>query len=84
MLTSECLALQDTSSFLAGERAALARAFRETLPSQQALGALSSGVKQVRRCASVQVSRGGMLSVPNNFNHEVVCNTCLQSRFLPQ
>ena len=39
--------VQDTSSFLAGERAALARAFRETLPSQQALGALSSGVKQV-------------------------------------
>ncbi len=39
--------LQDTTSFLAGERAALARAFRETLPSQQALGALSSGIKQV-------------------------------------
>ena len=39
--------VQDTSSFLAGERAALARAFRETLPSQQALGALSSGIKQV-------------------------------------
>jgi hypothetical protein len=39
--------LQDTTSFLAGERAALSRAFRETLPSQHTLGALSSSVKQV-------------------------------------
>ena len=38
---------QDVKSFLAGERAALGRAFRETLPSQQALGVLSNGVAHV-------------------------------------
>lgn len=42
-----CPWLQDKAAFLAGERAALGRAFRESLPSQQALGALCNGVAQV-------------------------------------
>jgi len=50
--------VQDTTSFLAGERAALARAFRETLPSQQALGALSSGIKQVLHTSAFRMHLG--------------------------
>lgn len=42
-----CVGVQDRAAFLAGERAALGRAFRESLPSQQALGALCNGVAQV-------------------------------------
>ncbi|KAK9819876.1 hypothetical protein WJX72_003518 [[Myrmecia] bisecta] len=37
----------DQASFVAGERTALMRAFRETLPSQQALGQLFSAVQQL-------------------------------------
>ena len=39
--------LQDSSSFIAGERSALLRAFRETLPSQQAIGSLYHAVHQI-------------------------------------
>ena len=41
------ISLQDSSSFIAGERSALLRAFRETLPSQQAIGSLYHAVHQI-------------------------------------
>lgn len=41
--------MQDEASYIAGERAALLRAFRETLPSQQALGSLFHAVQQLSR-----------------------------------
>ena len=41
--------LQDEASFVAGERAALLRAFRETLPSQQALGSLFHAVQHLTK-----------------------------------
>ena len=41
--------MQDEASYIAGERAALLRAFRETLPSQQALGSLFHAVQQLTR-----------------------------------
>ena len=40
---------QDEASYVAGERAALLRAFRETLPSQQALGSLFHAVQHVTK-----------------------------------
>lgn len=43
------MATQDEASYIAGERAALLRAFRETLPSQQALGSLFHAVQQLTR-----------------------------------
>ncbi|KAL3142127.1 hypothetical protein ABBQ32_004745 [Trebouxia sp. C0010 RCD-2024] len=39
----------DESSYVAGERAALLRAFRETLPSQQALGSLFHAVQHLTK-----------------------------------
>ena len=41
--------LQDEASYIAGERAALLRAFRETLPSQQALGSLFHAVQHLTK-----------------------------------
>lgn len=41
--------LQDEASYVAGERAALLRAFRETLPSQQALGSLFHAVQHLTK-----------------------------------
>lgn len=43
------LLFQDESSYVAGERAALLRAFRETLPSQQALGSLFHAVQHLTK-----------------------------------
>lgn len=40
---------QDEASYVAGERAALLRAFRETLPSQQALGSLFHAVQHLTK-----------------------------------
>ena len=40
---------QDEASYIAGERAALLRAFRETLPSQQALGSLFHAVQHLTK-----------------------------------
>eukprot|EP00891_Asterochloris_glomerata_P005002 jgi/Astpho2/5002/Aster-05940 len=42
-----CYFPKDSSSFIAGERSALLRAFRETLPSQQAIGSLYHAVHQI-------------------------------------
>lgn len=46
---------QDEASYIAGERAALLRAFRETLPSQQALGSLFHAVQHLTK----QMDRDG-------------------------
>ena len=46
---SGALSLQDEASYVAGERAALLRAFRETLPSQQALGSLFHAVQHLTK-----------------------------------
>ena len=50
-LLSPCFGcmLQDEASYIAGERAALLRAFRETLPSQQALGSLFHAVQHLTK-----------------------------------
>lgn len=42
------VALQDRASYAAGVQAALLRAFQESLPSQQALGSLSSAVQRLQ------------------------------------
>lgn len=47
--TDAFVAFQDEASFVAGERAALLRAFRETLPSQQALGSLFHAVQHLTK-----------------------------------
>jgi hypothetical protein len=39
--------LQDAAAYMAGERAALTRAFRDALPSQRALGGLSGAVSRI-------------------------------------
>ena len=41
--------VQNEASYIAGERAALLRAFRETLPSQQALGSLFHAVQHLTK-----------------------------------
>ena len=46
---SDVFMLQDEASYVAGERAALLRAFRETLPSQQALGSLFHAVQHLTK-----------------------------------
>ena len=46
---SYTFSLQDEASYIAGERAALLRAFRETLPSQQALGSLFHAVQHLTK-----------------------------------
>lgn len=46
---SDTFSLQDEASYIAGERAALLRAFRETLPSQQALGSLFHAVQHLTK-----------------------------------
>ena len=46
---SSIFLLQDEASYVAGERAALLRAFRETLPSQQALGSLFHAVQHLTK-----------------------------------
>ena len=48
--------MQDEASYIAGERAALLRAFRETLPSQQALGSLFHAVQQLTRRVDQEVT----------------------------
>ena len=40
-------AVQEEKSFIAGERAGLLRAFRETLPAQRTLGELASGLNRM-------------------------------------
>lgn len=47
--TNVVFSFQDESSYVAGERAALLRAFRETLPSQQALGSLFHAVQHLTK-----------------------------------
>lgn len=47
--TNAVFFFQDESSYVAGERAALLRAFRETLPSQQALGSLFHAVQHLTK-----------------------------------
>ena len=57
--SSAAASSSSASAYAAGERAALARAFREALPSQQALGALANAVTslQSRVGSSEAVSR---------------------------
>jgi len=57
--SSAAASSSSASAYAAGERAALARAFREALPSQQALGALANAVTslQSRAGSSEAVSR---------------------------
>ncbi len=40
--------MQDEKAYIAGERAGLLRAFRETLPAQRMLGELASGVNRMQ------------------------------------
>ncbi len=40
--------MQDEKAYIAGERAGLLRAFRETLPAQRTLGELASGLTRMQ------------------------------------
>lgn len=40
--------MQDEKAYIAGERAGLLRAFRETLPAQRTLGELASGLNRLQ------------------------------------
>ena len=40
--------VQEEKSYIAGERAGLLRAFRETLPAQRTLGELASGLNRMQ------------------------------------
>ena len=40
--------VQDEKAYIAGERAGLLRAFRETLPAQRTLGELASGLSRMQ------------------------------------
>ena len=40
--------MQDEKAYIAGERAGLLRAFRETLPAQRTLGELASGLSRMQ------------------------------------
>lgn len=82
--------LQDTAAFLAGERAALGRAFRESLPSQQALGALCNGVAQVsarmaEEAAAVRELQAGRADMGATLQaRPCYTNPSIQSQRLPE
>lgn len=45
--SEQCTSGQDRDAYVAGERAAMARALQMLLPSQQAIGVLSSGLQRL-------------------------------------
>ena len=51
------LCQQDRDAYIAGERAAITRSLQMMLPSQQQLGALSSGLQKLEYMVSEEATR---------------------------